>query len=468
MSSNVNNSGEGNEANAETNITHRTDSALPNPNEPTDSSSSGAVSENTHGTFTSGSNDNNNNSAPPFRPGVNPELQNLSHYRDVLQGLSTRVLEQRAALALRRTSAAVSTTAPSEATSFSSSSSPEISLEQRLERRIAQRRERSRQREQNMEQRREHSRLRRRRRRAHDSSSENEESAARRRRAHNVVESLRELMLVPTSSTLGESTEGGTPRSDADADTSINPASPSENQNQNGGGANDQGTESRNQDSRGENSNDDTNNVSNMDISNRPNVFRRGEGRNRGESTNNSNENNNNEENESDEDSINVVDSLITDGMGFELGSLIDRDRMLNNLMQRSIRMLRDVEGGGLAAQRSTDLKCPVCNEVFVDYEASDHPNAPGNRAGSIQCSHGALRLFTKLHQCPICFDENIEPPNVIALSCGHVVCKGDFCKLGGHVGTSRPQGCSKAKPVPGGTTRADSSSSRNDFLSFF
>ena len=165
--------------------------------------------------------------------------------------------------------------------------------------------------------------------------------------------------------------------------------------------------------------------------------------------TNNSSNRNRNRgednDDDSDDDSI-EIDSLTTRGMGFDLGSLIDRDRILDNLMRRSVGALREMEGITSSTSNATDLKCPVCNQVFADYEASDHPNAPGR---TTKCSHGALSLFTKLAHCPICFEEDIEPPNVVALACGHVVCKEDFVKLGGHVGSDekRPHGCPRAKP---------------------
>jgi hypothetical protein len=319
-------------------------------------------------------------------------------------------------------------------------------------------------------------------RRAHDSwSSDTEESAARRRRrASNVVESLRELMLVPTSSTLGEITteERTNPRSAHErasdsgdtgggASTNENGTGSGGNINLNEGSATGEAADTRIQASSGENNiNDDDNNGNNNNDNNnflsaRPdiaNLLQRGGERNRGEETNYDGEDGN-EESESEDDSVETFDNLSTSRLEFDVGDLIDRDRILNNLMQMQRGMLRDMEGGVGTSSQATDLKCPVCNEVFVDYEASDHPNAPAKRSGtSTKCSHGALCLFTKLHHCPICFEEDIEPPNVVALACGHVVCKEDFCKLGGHVGIDRPGGCPTPKPVPGRTSsvRAD------------
>ncbi len=427
---------DGEAANNDQSSDHTT-SAAEEPNEPSASRSSASIGDSetmneNSGTNTRSSTNNNDeddDGVPPIRPRVNAELENLYRARDILHGISNRALS-RATQALQRTRALASNV------SAETASSPDTSLEQRLEQRLLQRRERTRQRAQRASERRERSRERRsrRRQRAQGSSSENEESAAqRRRRAHNVVASLQDIMLVPTSSTLGESTDAGTPRSNVDADASAANARP----NHGNESANDhQGEEFQ---ERGSRSRADNNN----------NVFRRARERRRQRHEARSGMDSENGENDSDDDSINVMDDLITNGMGFELGSLVDRDRILNNLMQRSITMLRDIEGANSARQRSTDLKCPVCNENFVDYEASDHPNAPGSRSGSTRCSHGAMSLFTKLHQCPICFEENIEAPNVVALACGHVLCKEDFCKLGGHVGADRPLGCPRAKPLP-------------------
>eukprot|EP00531_Pseudo-nitzschia_arenysensis_P004216 CAMPEP_0116151934 /NCGR_PEP_ID=MMETSP0329-20121206/20376_1 /TAXON_ID=697910 /ORGANISM="Pseudo-nitzschia arenysensis, Strain B593" /LENGTH=494 /DNA_ID=CAMNT_0003648609 /DNA_START=162 /DNA_END=1646 /DNA_ORIENTATION=+ len=433
----------------------RTISAAEAPNEPSAASRSSAsigepetMNENSGTTNTS---NNDDDGVDDFGERVNARLDNLLRREtenihratDLLQGLSNRAIS-RAAEALQRTRAlAINASSAEQA---ASSSSPTTSLEQRLQQRMLQRQERSRQRAERAAERRERSRERRSRRRLRASSSEenNEELAARRRRrAHNVVASLQDIMLVPTSSTLGEnSTDAGTTSrsngandaSAANAPAAAAAAAPSENPNNNG---NESANDPRRAESQEGGSRPD---VDNNDSEIR--VFRR-RGQQRREAI---------EmlfESESDDDSSYGMNELIANGTGFELGSLVDRDRILNNLMQRSISMLRDVEGASSARQRSTDLKCPVCNEIFVDYEASDHPNAPGSRSGSTRCSHGAMSLFTKLHQCPICFEENIEAPNVVALACGHVLCKEDFCRLGGHVGADRPSGCSRAQPLP-------------------
>ena len=481
-----------------------------------------------------GSEDGNGADGETTNPRVNhPELESFYRARAILNGISDRALS-RATRAIRRSrgistdfsthsfnfSSAVAAAAPaasSEATSSLTASSN--SLEQLLEQRelhLEQRRgrqehrERMRQRAERAEARRERSRERRSRRRLRqNSSSENEESATRRiRRAHNVVSSLQDILLVPTSSTLGESTEGGTPRSNSTSAAAATAARPIESQNASANGAetNSNNTNSNNNDnvyemrrirrsrsrSRGPSiearsgSEGNTGDVSGVDTNNsnnansNDNVARSRRERRRGREARGGSEGINGDDDESDDDddddddsTMDAMDELIRNGTGFELNSQIDRDRLLNNLMQRSITMLRHIEGV-TGTQRSTDLKCPVCNEVFCDYEASDHPNFPGNRSGSIRCSHGALTLFTKLHQCPICFEENIEPPNVVALSCGHVLCKEDFGKLGGHVGAERPAGCPKPKPVPpqsttstgttSGTDNNDSSNNNNIF----
>ena len=481
MSSNANvgRDNGGSEGNAETNNSVQED-PLPLDVLRDDSAASGVASGPNNEVSTIGNNNNSNRNEIPsnfFR--LNPEeLSNGLQARDVLEDLSSRVLA-RAARALQRSRALLSPSASeavaaSEAASFSpsnSSSSQENSLDQHQQERLGRaleriserisrnRRERSVELTERLRERRS-----RRRRRSRDSSSENEESSSRRRRrAQNVVESLRELMVVPTSSTLGDNTEGGTPRSDADADISTDNANAGEDPNQSLANNNAQEAEPSNQPTQEESNTSSINRGEGADSGLR-NVFRRGEEeRNDAQASNDRRAEGNDEENDSDEEPVNI-DNILGARIQFEVDSIIDRQQILNNLMQRSIRMLRDVEGGALAAQRSTDLKCPVCNEVFEDYQASDHPNAPGNRAGSTRCSHGALTLFTKLHQCPICFDDDIEPPNVVALACGHVVCKEDFCKLGGHVGTERPAGCPKPKPVPGRMeTNGDSDNEEDD-----
>ena len=485
MSSNVNgdrqSSGSG--ANAETSNEMQNES-LPLNAPRNESTSSGVAPEPDNEASASGT--SNRNEIPSnFFQFNSEELPNVLQARNLLGAMSsrtlsgvTRVLQRSGSLFSPSVSSAVAVAALEASSSFSPSNSsltqnsseqrsPERMAEQeallrRITERIARdrRERRSEERAERIRERRE----RRRRRRSRDSSSENEESSSRRqRRAENVVESLGELMVVPTSSTLGENAEGETSRrSDANADGSTgnaNSTNANEDTNQNGDGPNSQEAESSNQPALQESTNHSSRGVRFTDNWARAlGLESREEERNRMEASNRGSarggltlqrlvgrEEGNEEGNDSDDDSINIDSVLDTE----LFGPLIDREHLLNNLMQRSIRRLRDVESEALAAQRSTDLKCPVCNEIFVDYEASNHPNAPGNRPGSTRCSHGALTLFTKLHQCPICFDEDIEPPNVVALSCGHVVCKEDFCKLGGHIGTERPAGCPKAKPLP-------------------
>ncbi len=477
MSSDVNGDREssGSGVDSETNNETQNESLPPNPlrDEPNNEASA------------SGNNNNSNrNEIPSHFFQLNPEqLPNVLQARNLLEGVSsralsgvTRALQRSGSLFSPSVSSAVAAFDASSSFSPSNSSLTQNSLERRspermaeqevLLRRITERIARDR-RERRSEERAERMReslARRRRRRSRDSSSENEESTSRRRRrAENVVESLGELMVVPTSSTLGENAEGETPRSDANVDSSTgnaNAANANEDANQNGDGSNIQGAGPSNQPALEAVSNDGSR-APRMRLNDERSrtfqrLFRRHvDDRNRMEASSRGSAGGNDEGNDSDDDSINIDSVLAMDaGLSFDLESLVDRDQILNNLMersilQRSIRRLRDIESEAFAAQRSTDLKCPVCNEIFVDYEASQHPNAPGNRSGSTRCSHGALTLFTKLHQCPICFDDDIEPPNVVALACGHVVCKEDFCKLGGHVGTERPAGCPKPKPVP-------------------
>eukprot|EP00535_Pseudo-nitzschia_heimii_P003973 CAMPEP_0197179936 /NCGR_PEP_ID=MMETSP1423-20130617/4731_1 /TAXON_ID=476441 /ORGANISM="Pseudo-nitzschia heimii, Strain UNC1101" /LENGTH=506 /DNA_ID=CAMNT_0042629941 /DNA_START=201 /DNA_END=1722 /DNA_ORIENTATION=- len=284
----------------------------------------------------------------------------------------------------------------------------------------------------------------RRRRRSRDPSNESEESAARRRRrASNVVESLRELLQVPTSSTLGDSAEETSPRSDAGDGTAGG------NDNENGNQAEAEGN------TTGAGAVDRRRPTLQFGIANmlRDDSDHEEEGNEDGNENDDEDDDDDDEDededDESDDGSIQIIDTRSFSDLGFEIDGLIDRDQILNNLMESSVSMLRNMAGAGAGAPVKTDLKCPVCSEVFVDYEASDHPNASGGRSSTTtRCSHGAMSLFTKLYHCPICFEEDIEPPNVIALACGHVVCKQDFCKLGGHVGPDRPSRHPKPKPV--------------------
>ena len=293
--------------------------------------------------------------------------------------------------------------------------------------------------------------------------------AWRRRRTFQVVNSLQELIPIPTSSTLGESSEG-TPRSETEAAGNGTALS----------GSNEDLSDEREETSPWDALLENNNTLINL-LSARPGLsalLQRGSERIRwGEYPTNDSTGTPNNQNSQSHDYSHIADQNQTinhsnsegDGENFEivdedmdggnddniqgLSESLDhafREQILNTMMDRSISMLRrSGNSGDNIIANTTDVKCPVCSEVFIDYEPSNHPNAAGNRPGSTCCSHGALLLFTKLHQCPICFEEDIEPPNVVSLSCGHVVCREDFFKLGGYIVTDDPEGRPHAKPVP-------------------
>lgn len=76
------------------------------------------------------------------------------------------------------------------------------------------------------------------------------------------------------------------------------------------------------------------------------------------------------------------------------------------------------------AAQDST-MKCPSCN--FVHHAKTD---VFGNQKG-VACDYDAREIFGITATCPICLEECSE---IVALSCGHVLCKMDYQRIGGYV----------------------------------
>jgi hypothetical protein len=81
-----------------------------------------------------------------------------------------------------------------------------------------------------------------------------------------------------------------------------------------------------------------------------------------------------------------------------------------------------------MQAREAKKLKCPTC--------MSEHaycPAPPGTPRTQDCYSHNARAIFCS-GSCPICLEDNIEPP-MVAFACGHLVCVNDFKRLGGRVG---------------------------------
>ena len=72
-------------------------------------------------------------------------------------------------------------------------------------------------------------------------------------------------------------------------------------------------------------------------------------------------------------------------------------------------------------------MKCPSCMS-----EQAYCPAPPGTPVNN-RYSHNARAIFCS-GSCPICLEDNIEPP-MVAFLCGHLVCVNDFKRLGGRVG---------------------------------
>ena len=89
--------------------------------------------------------------------------------------------------------------------------------------------------------------------------------------------------------------------------------------------------------------------------------------------------------------------------------------------------MLMGRAGDGLLPQEPKKLKCPVCNAEH------DYKMASAGKPVDQRCSHDARFMFIS-SSCPICLEENMDPP-MVGLDCGHMVCIDDFKRLGGRVG---------------------------------
>jgi hypothetical protein len=70
-------------------------------------------------------------------------------------------------------------------------------------------------------------------------------------------------------------------------------------------------------------------------------------------------------------------------------------------------------------------MKCPSCN--FAHHAKTD---VFGNQKGA-DCDYDAREIFGIAVTCPICLEECTE---IVALPCGHVLCKADYRRMGGSV----------------------------------
>lgn len=75
--------------------------------------------------------------------------------------------------------------------------------------------------------------------------------------------------------------------------------------------------------------------------------------------------------------------------------------------------------------QKQDILKCPTCN-----HQHHAKTDVFGNCRGKTK-DFDARELFGVTATCPICLDDCSE---LIVLKCGHILCKGDYQRLGGHV----------------------------------
>jgi hypothetical protein len=81
-----------------------------------------------------------------------------------------------------------------------------------------------------------------------------------------------------------------------------------------------------------------------------------------------------------------------------------------------------------MQAREAKKVKCPTCNTPHAYC-----PAPPGTPRMQDRYSHNARAIFCS-GSCPICLEDNIDPP-MVAFACGHLVCVNDFKRLGGRVG---------------------------------
>lgn len=150
-------------------------------------------------------------------------------------------------------------------------------------------------------------------------------------------------------------------------------------------------------------------------------------------------------DNDNDEHALEVIDDVDNDDNGehdevFPVTGMTEPQRMGNSmrnsllptfnyeLVRYLIAYMAERDYFENACNR---LKCPVCSQTHK--ELKEKASNRFRQGIQHQCSHGAIMIFASC-DCPVCMEDNIEPP-MVALSCGHVICRQDFKRLGGRIG---------------------------------